>query len=165
MSLLLILSVVLLVVASLYTVLARSLVGAAISLGLASLLLSVAMFAFAAPLAAVFELSVCAGLITVVFVSTVALTRQQSGEELAEATARRLQRYWPLLALLVVGGLALVAAGFTGLPASTAPAEAVRTVGEALWRARPLEILGQVLVLLAGVLGIVVLFKQRGSHE
>jgi NADH-quinone oxidoreductase subunit J len=51
---------------------------AAICLGVASALLGVLFFVLNAPYAAVFELSICAGLITVLFVSTISLTK---GEE------------------------------------------------------------------------------------
>ena len=52
----------------------RDLLYAAASLAAASVLLSIVLFQFGANIAAAFELSVCAGLITVLFVSTVSLT-------------------------------------------------------------------------------------------
>ena len=46
-----------------------------ISLGVASVMLGVIFYVYDAPYAAVFEVSVCAGLITVLFVATINLTR------------------------------------------------------------------------------------------
>ena len=51
----------------LWAVMARGLLRAAIALATTSVVLAIIMFRLDSPLAAVFELSVCAGLITVVF--------------------------------------------------------------------------------------------------
>jgi NADH-quinone oxidoreductase subunit J len=50
---------------------------AAIALGIASVVLSVIFFNFDSPMAAVYELSICAGLITVLFTSTISLIREE----------------------------------------------------------------------------------------
>ena len=152
---------VLLVVAAVWTVLARGLVGAAIGLAVTSVVLSVLLFQMHAPWAAVFELSVCAGLITVIFVSAVALTQAQSPEERAMATHNRWKRYLALPVLLVVVAAALVWLGVPDVPPSRTMGEPA--VGETLWRLRPTDVLGQLLILVIGVLGVVVLFKERGN--
>lgn len=163
MTFLFVLSLALLVAAGIYTVMARSLISGAIALGMTSMVLSIVMFFLASPLAAVFELSVCAGLITVVFVSAIALTTPMSRTEMLEATRHRSARYWPLPVLLVV--LSLVAVAF-GLPQAPSVARAATSdlVGQVLWSQRGLEILGQMVLLLTGVLGVVVLFKQGGKN-
>jgi len=152
---------VLLVVAAVWTVLARGLIGAAIGLAVTSVVLSVLLYRMHAPWAAVFELSVCAGLITVVFVSAMALTQAQSPAELVLATHRRWRRYVALPVLLVVVAAALAWIGIPDIPPSRPMGEV--SVGETLWRLRPTDILGQVLILVTGVLGVVVLFKERGN--
>jgi len=156
---LLLITLALMVLAGVWTVMSRSLVAGAVSLGLASLLLSVVLFFFAAPLAAVFELSVCAGLVTVVFISTIALTEQQSRAEMMEATKLRIERYWPLPAVLLVVGALALAFGLTDAP-TTATVMGKETLGSLLWTDRSMDVFGQMAILLAGVLGIVVLFKQ-----
>ena len=72
----------LLVVAVVLLGLFRDLLYSALGLAAASIMLSIVLFQFGANIAAVFELSVCAGLITVLFVSTVCLTKDsdQKGE-------------------------------------------------------------------------------------
>ncbi|MCK5397334.1 MAG: hypothetical protein KAJ33_03710 [Thermoplasmata archaeon] len=57
----------------------KDLLQSAILLGVSSAVLSAAFFIANAPIAAAFELVVCAGLITVLFISTISLTR--GGEE------------------------------------------------------------------------------------
>jgi len=68
----------LLIIFSILAVEFRSLIGAAISLGIASAVLSIIFYQLDSPYVAVFELSVCAGLITVLFMTAISLTR---GEE------------------------------------------------------------------------------------
>jgi NADH-quinone oxidoreductase subunit J len=57
----------------------NELLHSAILLGATSALLGIVFFVGAAPIAAVFELVVCAGLITVLFISAITLTK--AGEE------------------------------------------------------------------------------------
>lgn len=151
-----------LVVSAACTVLIRSLIKAAIALALTSAVLTVVMFLMGATLAAVLELSVCAGLITAVFVSTISLTRNLTTEEEAEAARKRLRKTLWLPALLAFVGT-LVWILFPNLPLALAqtPAGADIAAREALWDSRQLDILGAILIVLAGVFGVVVLFKEK----
>ena len=58
----------------------RDLIKSAIALGIASALLAAIFFILDAPYAAVFELSVCAGLITVLLLSAVSMTAEKEAE-------------------------------------------------------------------------------------
>lgn len=72
--------ILLLIILSIFIILAvfvRDLLKAAICLGISSVILSVIFFNFDSPFAAVFELSICAGLITVLFASTISLIREE----------------------------------------------------------------------------------------
>ena len=93
----------LMLIAALWTVMTRGLVRAALGLAVTSIILTVLMFMLGAGLAAVFELSVCAGLITVVFVSTIAMTQPSSKSELLEKTRNRMRRYWFLPVIIEIG--------------------------------------------------------------
>ena len=64
--------------AGLWTVMTRSLLKAALGLAVTSALIAVILFRLDSPLAAVIELSVCAGLITAVFVSAISLSRRHN---------------------------------------------------------------------------------------
>jgi len=145
---------------ALATVMLRQLVKAAIALAFTSVVLCIIMFKLDAPWAAVFELSVCAGLITVVFISAISLVKPATEEERATHIRFKLRRYfWLPLALLLVG---CALSYLQGQPLPLPPPEAAGTeFRQLLWGPRALDLLGQILVLLAGVWGVVVLFKEE----
>lgn len=64
------------VVSAILAVSFRNLLFAAISLAALSAVLAIIFYQLNSPYAGVFELSVCAGLITVLFVSVISLTRR-----------------------------------------------------------------------------------------
>jgi NADH-quinone oxidoreductase subunit J len=151
---------VLLVLASLWASMASALLRATLGLALTSALLSVVMFAMGATLAAVIELSVCAGLISVVLVSVTSLTQPRTFREALAQRRARLRRFWPLPFVLLAAGVAL---SFVRVPVDIVvqlPAGDgdVRTV---LWSLRQLDLFGQILILLAGVFGVLVLFRKE----
>ncbi|MCX5714157.1 MAG: NADH-quinone oxidoreductase subunit J [Candidatus Omnitrophica bacterium] len=149
-----------LVAACLWTVMTRSLLRSAIGLALSSVILSIVMFRFNSPLAAVFELSVCAGLISVLFVSTISLTHPLTKQEVLQHMRERLARFWFLPLLVIILGIILSLVKLS--PAIRLPAEeSVKDVRVVLWDLRQIDILGQVIVLLTGVFGVVILFKER----
>jgi NADH-quinone oxidoreductase subunit J len=151
----------LMLIAALWTVMTRGLVRAALGLAATSIILTILMFMLGASLAAVFELSVCAGLITVIFVSTIAMTQPSSRSELMEKTRHRMRRYWylPVIIVVVGGGLAWLSIGAAvSLPA---PPIAVDDVKKVLWDSRQTDLLGQIIVIFTGVFGVIVLFKER----
>lgn len=142
------------------TVMMRGLIRSVLGLAATSICVTILMFMLGANLAAVFELSVCGGLITVVFVSTISMTEPAPKAELLEKTRARLRRYWPLPVILVAVG-ALLAFFTAGLKVTLPlPAEAA-DVKEVLWKSRQTDLLGQVVVMLAGIFGVIVLFKER----
>jgi NADH-quinone oxidoreductase subunit J len=149
----------LLVIAALWTVLTPTLLRSAIGLAITSAILTLIMFQMKSPLAGVFELSVCAGLITVVFVSTISLTRAPQGEQAALRKIARMKAFLPVIPVgAIVAGI-LWATGYAldvKLP-QTRPG-AVRDI---LWNTRQFDLLGQILIIFVGVFGVVVLFKER----
>jgi uncharacterized MnhB-related membrane protein len=68
---------------SVLAILLKDVLRSAIALAVASLLLGIVFFRMGAPYAGVFEISVVAGLITVLFILTIALTRK--GDEVRES--------------------------------------------------------------------------------
>lgn len=144
-------------VGALWCVLRGSLLRAAIALAVTSTFLTLLMFRLGAPLAAVFELSVCAGLITVVFVSAISLTKPQSHAEEIAAARPRIARYWPLPVLV-----ALALAALWLFPPTLArplpPTFAEPAIRYLLWIGRQADVLGQALALFTGIIGIIVLF-------
>ena len=148
------------VIAAVWTVMGRSLLKAAMGLAITSALISVIIFRLNSPLAAVLELSVCAGLITAIFVSTISMTKPLTHKEIIQLSKDRIRRYIYLPLILLIIGIALilikVRQDFTMLPAIPMQAD-VRTV---LWDLRRLDLLGQVIILIAGAMGIVILFEE-----
>jgi len=149
-----------LVIAALWTVMTRSLLRAGMGLAVTSAVLSIVMFRLNASLAAVFELSVCAGLISVLFISTISLTESTSYEEVAEHMKERMRRFWYLPLILIAVGVGMSFAHLN-LNVTLPKAAGEQDVRFLLWNLRQLDIIGQVIVLLTGVFGVVILFKER----
>jgi NADH-quinone oxidoreductase subunit J len=153
-----------LVVSAVWTVLTARLLRSAVGLALTSAILAILMFQLASPLAAVFELSVCAGLISAIFISTISLTHRVTTEDLAIRLKERLHRFWLLPLILLAAGVALSRMHFVldiNLPAPPTEND-VRIV---LWKIRHLDLLGQIAILLAGAFGVVTLFKEwKNGH-
>ena len=89
-----------LVVSAVVCAVLSDLLKAAIALAVTSAILSVILFFMGAPLAAVFELSVCAGMITVVFISACSMNRNRTNEEHARRQKERNRRFILLPAML-----------------------------------------------------------------
>ena len=146
------------VLAALWTVMAMRLLRSVVGLALTSAILTIIMFRLDAPWAAVFELSVCAGLISAVFISSISLTRRLTAEAEPARRKARLDRYWLLPVLLAAAGVAMM---LVKLPLPPAP-EALTSAADVrnvLWNVRRLDLLGQIVILLGGAFGVVILFK------
>ncbi|MFA4990129.1 MAG: NADH-quinone oxidoreductase subunit J [Candidatus Omnitrophota bacterium] len=151
---------ILLVLTALWTVMTRSLLRASLGLALASAILTLIMFNMGASLAAVLELSVCAGLIPVLFISVISLTQPLTFKEALEHMHSRMARFWVLPLIVIILGviLVLISVKFKApLPAAQTP-DSARFV---LWHLRQFDLLGQIIILFGGVFGVVVLFKER----
>ncbi|PIU41488.1 MAG: hypothetical protein COS99_05120 [Candidatus Omnitrophica bacterium CG07_land_8_20_14_0_80_42_15] len=147
-------------IATLWTVMGRSLLKATLGLAVTSVVISVLMFRLDSPMAAVFELSVCAGLITIIFVSAISLVKPLTHKEAIVVSKDRMKRFRYLPLLVILFG---VIAGFFGIPNDFKPiyvalANDVRTV---LWSLRQFDMFGQIVIIIAGALGVVVLFREK----
>lgn len=147
------------------TVIVKDLLKSAIALGATSIILSILMFFMKSYLAAVFELSVCAGLITAVIISTISLTKQRTDEEKIEYAKQRKRKFIYLPFILLITGLAMFAlrayinTDYAAVSQGTEPA-----VQEILWNARKTDMIGQIIIILAGVFGVTILFRE-GDHK
>lgn len=135
------------------------LIRAVVGLALTSAILAVIMYRLNSALAAVFELSVCSGLISVIFITTVSFTQRISKERLLERKRERLAKFWLLPIVLVAAGLLLKQ--YLKIPdfALSGPSDGMDVRG-IMWNLRHVDLFGQVIVLLAGVFGVVILFKE-----
>ena len=158
MSLILILLIILIVTALMVVFSSKLLIGA-ISLALTSIMITILMFKLNSPIAAVFELSICAGLITVIFITTISFVKPETQEELMESRTRRLKKYIYLPILVALAGY-LVSVVIRPLSLKLPEIIQETNVRNVLWDLRQVDLLGQAIVLLIGVFGIVVLFKE-----
>jgi NADH-quinone oxidoreductase subunit J len=150
----------LLAAAALWTVMTRSLLRSAMGLALTSIVLTILMFRLNAPLAAMFELSVCVGLISVLFVSMISLTHPSSQEDAILRMRERLARFWFLPLIIIVVAAVLIFMNIKLAVRLPAP-EMLKDVRAVLWHVRQVDVLGQMLILLIGVFGVILLFKER----
>jgi len=164
MDVVIILLLVGLVSSALACILIRNLLKACIALAAVSGILALIMFLLDAHLAAVFELSVCAGLVTVIFISAISMTKVHSKEEIAEQERLRRRRFVPLPVLLIVvlaGTLFVLWPRLTELiPLANPPADLV-SAPDLLWDKRQADLLGQIAIILVGVFGVLIFFKER----
>jgi len=145
--------------AALWTVMTVRLVRAIVGLALTSAILSALMYRLHSPLAAVFELSVCSGLISVIFITTVSFTQRISKERLRIRRRERFIKFWYLPFIIIAFGLFLWQ--FLKIPHFEVLAQTnLLDVRHLMWNMRHLDLLGQVVILLVGVFGVVVLFKE-----
>jgi len=155
-----------LVVSAMACMIIKDLLKASIALAAVSGLLTIIMFLMDAHLAAVFELSVCMGLITVILISAISMTRIHTKEEKEKAARARRKRFVLLPVLLIavlVVALVIVWPHVSELLPHTPPPEAA-TEPEVFWNKRHADLLGQIVIILAGVLGVLIFFKERGKE-
>lgn len=152
--------------AALWTVMCRSLLKATIGLAMTSAVITILMFRLSSPLAAVFELSVCTGLITVVFVSTISLTKPLTHKEIVDLSRDRIKRFWYLPIIVAIAGVALYVARIKNdLTPAVWTSAVTADVRSVLWNLRQLDMFGQIIVLIIGALGVAILFEERRRDE
>jgi NADH-quinone oxidoreductase subunit J len=140
----------------------KDLLYVAVSLATISAILSLVLFKFGANIAGVFELSVCAGLITVLFIATVSLTKDSD----KKGESRLPTHFIPLFVLIFIGIDFFIMQWLArSLLAASTPQQA-GTFQKIFWEMRGSDILGQVALIMAGVFGILALFRlKEKKHE
>jgi NADH-quinone oxidoreductase subunit J len=150
-----------LVLFSILAILSKDLLKSAISLAVASVLLGIVFFRMGAPYAGVFEISVVAGLITVLFILTIALTKAEG--DVRESNLAKV--IFPLFFVAFIIIDALVMKGLIQkIPALPGTAEQ-GAFGDVLWKQRSFDLIGQLAIILAGVFSVLALFRKRDKDE
>jgi NADH:ubiquinone oxidoreductase subunit 6 (subunit J) len=149
-----------LVLFSVLAILVKDLLKAAISLAVASLFLGIIFFRMNAPYAGVFEISVVAGLITVLFMLTIALTK---GGDAVESKAASFAFPAFFVVFIVIDAI-IMKKLIQKVPALPGPEEA-GTFGQVLWNARTLDLVGQIAVIFAGVFAVLALFRKGDNKD
>jgi len=133
---------------------APQLLTSALWLAAASVLSALVLYALSAPTMAILELSVGAGLVTILFVF--AIQYEQSDTPASPPLIPRLIGWGlPLAALILTGALILP------LPTPEQPAVEVGTFATLLWGSRALDALIQVGLIFAGTLGVLGILSSR----
>ncbi|MBP7795699.1 MAG: NADH-quinone oxidoreductase subunit J [Elusimicrobiales bacterium] len=152
------------VVAAAMAIMSKKLLNSAVMLALLSIGISILLFAYNAPWAAVFELSVCAGLITVLFISAVSLVKNDE-----DALKEKRVKYTVFPLILV--GFAVIASIFVPEyfanlfqfasfnPANNPP------LGDMIWLYRGFDIIGQITLLAASIFVIKHIFTKETKNE
>jgi uncharacterized MnhB-related membrane protein len=122
-----------------------------------SALVAMLIYLLGAPEIAVIELSVGAGLVTVLFVFAINI----AGEE-----NRAVQAMIPKPLAYGAVILAVIIAGWLSLPTLTVdlPVSPVLTLGSSLWGDRAVDTVLQVVLIFAGVLGVLGLLAEGKTH-
>jgi NADH:ubiquinone oxidoreductase subunit 6 (subunit J) len=149
-----------LVLFSVLAILVKDLLKAAISLAVASLLLGIIFFRMNAPYAGVFEISVVAGLITVLFMLTIALTKGGDAVESKVASFA----FPAFFVIFIVIDAIIMKKLIQKVPALPGPEEA-GTFGQVLWNTRTLDLVGQIAVIFAGVFAVLALFRKGENKD
>lgn len=151
-------------VASCWAVMVRSTLKSAVALAIVSAALSVILYDFGSVWAALFEVSVCSGFVTVIFISAVTMTSNAREEQDLLYAQREHTALLPVILILTgVVLLALVLGTHLDLPRPET-AQAVNTdFRTALWVEHKGLLWAQLIVLLAGAFAVVVLFKEEKS--
>lgn len=113
-----------------------------------------------------FELSVCAGLITVIFISVISLTNPPYVEQRKINALTMTKKVIALFFIVIVCGFfiyLLDEKNISFIPVMQNTEEIIST-RESLWNLRHVDLIGQALILLTGIFSVVVLFK-KGKDE
>lgn len=143
-------------------VMLHSMTKSAIALAGASAALGIIMYEMGSVWAALIEISVCSGLVTVIFISAISLSNMEKKE--LEKVYEDKKRMSLLPLILIVSGAVLVIAAVALGGALPNAEHAVSTTGdlrEILWNNRQADIWGQIIIMITGSAAVVVLFRER----
>jgi len=143
-------------------VMLHSMTKSAIALAAASAALGIVMYEMGSIWTALFEISVCSGLVTVIFISAISLSNMDKKE--LEKVYEDKKRMSLLPVILITSGVVLVIAALASgvsVPQTELVSNAAGDLREILWNNRQADIWGQIIVMITGSAAVVVLFRER----
>jgi len=149
------------VIFSAAAVLLRDLLRSAICLAVASLFLGIIFFRMKAPYIGAFEISVVAGMITVLFVVTIALTKTEGDVRESRAASWAFPVFFIVFLIIDV----MVTKSLLGRVPALESVPDRGTFGETLWKMRTFDLVGQIGLILASVFAVLALFRKRSKDE
>lgn len=102
-----------------------------------------------------------AGLITVLFMLTIALTKGGDAVESKVASFA----FPAFFVIFIVIDAIIMKKLIQKVPALPGPEEAGTTFGQVLWNARTLDLVGQIAVIFAGVFAVLALFRKGDNKD
>jgi NADH:ubiquinone oxidoreductase subunit 6 (subunit J) len=146
-------------------VMAKSLLKSAIYLAVVSATLGAILYLLGATWAAVIEVSACSGLVTVIFISAISLSRMKKDDIQKTYEDKKQMRFLPYL--LIVGGIGLIAAAILlkDLSLPGAVETAAEDFRDIFWNTRQADIFGQIITILVGGIAVSVLFKDNNDDK
>lgn len=158
--------IVTLLIPLILAVFAAELIRSVIALLIGSIGLTLILFNLGAPFAGVFELSVGAGLITVLFILSISLTRPLTTEVQTQRRKKHYRKFFVLpIIIIILAALLYLNRGLWMNAFTVNKIKDQATVSEVLWGSRGLDLIGQIGILLVGVFGVVALFKRGKINE
>lgn len=146
-------------------IISKKLLNSAIMLAVASIGISMLLFGYSAPWAAVFELSVCAGLITVLFISAVSLVKND--EDITKEKQIKYSIFPLILSAIVIITSIFVPEYFEKLSMYSNASQQIQQqkIGDIIWSQRGIDIIAQITLLAAGVFAIKHIFSYTKKQE
>ena len=140
-------------------VLLRDMLKAAICLMMSSIIMGIIFFRLHAPYAGVFEISVIAGLVMVLFIMTISLVG-------GDADVKEPHVPFAVFIFLFLAFSLIVGSNISSLPISQGRviSSVPMNVGEVLWIQRAFDIVGQVSVIFAGVFVLLAVVGARRKN-
>ena len=163
---LLIICLAVMLISAVYAVMADSTFKAAIGLACSSVFLGILMYAMGSTWAALFEISVCSGFVTVIFVSAVAMTSQTREEQDQLYDQKKHTKLLPLL-MIIAGAVIIAVLAFSGfsLPDIVPAVQTEKAFGDVLWTQHKDLILALLMVLVVGAFAVIVLFREKDKED
>lgn len=147
-----------------YAVMCGSILRSAIGLAFSSAALSVVLYAMDAKWASVLELSVCSGLVTVIFIAGISLSRSPKME--LEKEYRDLERSRQLPLILILAGAAMtVLALVLGFEMPEMQPDQALNFKDVLWNTCQSDIWAQIAAILCGGVAVAVLFREERQGD
>ncbi|HBU70036.1 MAG TPA: hypothetical protein DEE98_06580 [Elusimicrobia bacterium] len=150
----------LMILFALFAVVLHDVLMSVLSLAVVSTLLSILFFQLGAPVAGVLELSVGAGLITVLIVLTISFIQERREQ------GRKPKAVWVVFSVIISAALAYILYMLAPRASSVALLPARWSeVGEILWKTRSFDLFPQALVVLSAAFGILALLRSGKGEE
>jgi NADH:ubiquinone oxidoreductase subunit 6 (subunit J) len=142
----------------------RSILKSAIFLAFASAVLGVIMYAMGAVWTAVIEVSACSGLVTVIFISAISLSKMPKEDVKERYDDKNRMKYLPVI-LIAAGVLVIVFALAKDFRLPNLEAIIPEDFKSIFWNTRQLDILGQIIAILVGGITVSILLRENEGHR